>query len=162
MATLIYHLEMVDRDAFRPKVGPAGFQVDEVSPADPELNRRFYRDVGGPWKWTDRLVWSDSDWRCYVSRDSLRTWIGRFLCQEVGYFELEAQDNGNVEIAYFGLLPQSIGQGLGGPFLSAAVYNAWAMPGTRRVCVHTCTWDHAHALSNYVSRGFQIFKTVRK
>ena len=38
-----------------------------------------------------------------------------------GYFELEAQERGNVEIAYFGLLPRFIGRGLGGALLTATV-----------------------------------------
>jgi GNAT superfamily N-acetyltransferase len=77
----------------------------------------------------------------------------------VGYFELESQAGGNVEISYFGLLPESIGKGLGGALLSAAVEGAWKLPDTRRVWVHTCTHDHEHALANYLKRGFRIFKT---
>ena len=57
-----------------------------------------------------------------------------------------------------GLLPPFIGCGLGGPLLSAAVYNAWATPGARHIGVHTCTQDHEHALDNYKRRGFQVFK----
>ena len=155
---LIYQLEMCDRSAFRPKIAPPEFQVDLVSPCDPTVNRQFYRDVGGPWQWTDRLAWSDDDWQRYVHRDELRTWVGRLRGDAVGYFELERQDDGNLEIAYFGLLPRYIGQGLGGPLLSAAVENAWTTPSIQRVWVHTCTLDHEHALKNYLRRGFRIFK----
>lgn len=155
---MIYYLEMDDRSTFRPKPGPPGFLVERVTPADPRLNQQFYRDVGGPWRWTDRLSWSEDDWYRYVARDELQTWIGYRSGTAVGYFELESQSGGDVEIAYFGLLPTYIGQGLGGPFLSAAVNHAWAMPGTRRVWVHTCTDDHEHALDNYRRRGFQVFK----
>ncbi len=155
---MIYYLEMADRSAFRPKPGPPGFQVERVTPADPRLNQQFYRDVGGPWQWTDRLSWSEDDWHRYVARDELQTWIGYQSDTAVGYFELESQSGGDVEIAYFGLLPTYIGQGLGGPFLSAAVNHAWATPGTRRVWVHTCADDHEHALENYRRRGFQVFK----
>lgn len=155
----IFHLEMLDRNAFRPKASPAGFEVVKVAPADPELNRRFYRDVGGSWNWTDKLVWSADDWRRYVCRDALTTWVGRLGDEPVGYFELESQPEGNVEIAYFGLLPPFIGRGLGGAFLSAAIERAWELPGMRRVWVHTCTDDHQHALDNYRKRGFEVFKT---
>ncbi len=150
---------MTNRGAFCPKAAPSQFEVTAVEPADPELNRNFYRMVGSSWNWTDRLKWSDEDWRRYVHRDALTTWLGRTDGEPVGYFELESQDEGNVEIVYFGLLPEFIGRGLGGPLLSAAVECAWNLPGTRRVWVHTCTDDHQHALDNYRKRGFEAFKT---
>jgi GNAT superfamily N-acetyltransferase len=154
----IFSLEMLDRDAFCPKVAPPGFEVTMVDPADPEVNRQFYCLVGALWKWTDRLKWSSDDWQRYVHRDSLRTWIGRVGDQSVGYFELESQRDGNVEIAYFGLLPDFIGRGFGGPLLSVAIDRAWNLPDTRRLWVHTCTDDHKHALENYRRRGFSVFR----
>jgi GNAT superfamily N-acetyltransferase len=79
-----------------------------------------------------------------------------------GYFELERQgelekQNSDVNIAYFGLLPQFIGKGLGGYFLSVAVEKAWAF-GAKRVTLTTCTLDHKSALENYQARGFKIYK----
>lgn len=56
-----------------------------------------------------------------------------------------AQLAGNVEIAYFGLLPRFIERGLGGALLTATVERAWAM-GARRVWVHTCSLVHPSAL----------------
>ena len=132
-----------------------------TTPPTVELNRQMYQSVGGPWEWTDRLQWSDDDWHQYVHREVLETFVGRLHGQTVGFFELEIQDDGNVEIAYFGLLPEFIGQGLGGPLLTASLERAWQMPETRRVWVHTCTKDHEHAIDNYRKRGFEVFKTER-
>lgn len=158
-STTIFHLEMWERARFCPKPAPPGFEVAVVDPADPQLNRRFYCAVGSDWNWTDRLKWSEDDWHEYVHRDALSTWVGRLDGQTAGYFELEAQADGNVEIAYFGLMPEFIGRGLGGPLLSASIEIAWNLPNTRRVWVHTCTDDHHHALANYLKRGFELFKT---
>ena len=132
-----------------------------ITPPSVELNRQMYQSVGRPWEWTDRLQWSDDDWRRYVHRTVLETWVGRLQGQTVGFFELEIQDDGNVEIAYFGLLPEFIGRGLGGSLLTASIKRAWQMPETRRVWVHTCTKDHEHAIDNYRRRGFEVFKTER-
>ena len=159
VSTTVYHLEMLDRARFAPKACPAGFEAALVAPPDPEVNAAFYRNVGAPWNWTDRLSWPRGAWRRYVDRVALRTWVGRLHDQPVGYFELETQDEGNVQIAYFGLLPAFIGQGLGGPLLSAAVGRAWDTPGARRVWLHTCTHDHPRALDNYRKRGFAVFRT---
>jgi len=160
-STTIYYLQMCDPAAFRPKAAPPGFEVGLVDPPDPEVNRRFYELVGTQWRWIERLAWSDADWQQYVHRDVLSTWIGRLRAEPVGYFELESQGHGDVQIVYFGLLPEQIGRGLGGPLLSAAVQCAWDTPGARRVWVHTCTHDHQHALDNYRKRGFEVFKTER-
>jgi GNAT superfamily N-acetyltransferase len=66
-----------------------------------------------------------------------------------------------VEIAYFGLLPEFIGRGLGGAMLTSAIENAWAWsPTPSRIWVHTCNRDHPGALANYQARGFKIYKTV--
>jgi GNAT superfamily N-acetyltransferase len=159
MAATIYYLEMRDPAAFRPSPCPPGFEVTLVDPPDPALNRRFYRAVGAQWKWTDRLQWSEEQWRRCVQRDSVATWLARLHDRSAGYFELESQDGGSVELVYLGLLPEYIGRGLGGPLLSAAVQQVWDLPGTRRLWVHTCTDDHRNALGNYLKRGFRIYRT---
>jgi GNAT superfamily N-acetyltransferase len=154
-----YYLEMRDPADLRATASPAEFRVSRVTPPEPALNARFYREVGALWDWTDRLPWTGDDWRRYVEREPLETWVGWLAGSEVGYFELEAQAEGNTKLAYFGLLPQFIGQGLGGPLLTAAIRCAWAVPGTQRVWVHTCTWDHQHALGNYRKRGLKLYRT---
>jgi GNAT superfamily N-acetyltransferase len=74
-----------------------------------------------------------------------------------GYFELEKQSDGDVELAYFGLLPRFIGRGIGGILLTKAVKLAWETCGTTRVWVHTCTLDGPTALANYQARGFRTY-----
>ena len=74
-----------------------------------------------------------------------------------GYFELDGPPGGDVEIAYFGLLPSFVGRGLGGWLLTAAVERAWRR-NPRRVWLHTCSLDHPAALANYRARGFRLVK----
>lgn len=147
--------------AFRPGETKPGLSVSLVDPPDSAVNRSFYSAVGAAWNWTDRLAWSDDDWRRYVFRDGLATYLGTMDGGTIGYFELERQGGSDVEIKYFGLLPGFIGRGLGGAFLSMAVRRAWEWPGARRVWVHTCTKDHENALANYQKRGFTVFRTER-
>ena len=159
MSASVFHLEMCDQSEFLPSAHRSEFGVKLVDPPNPERNRELYRAVGEHWQWTDKLAWTEDDWRTYVYRDSLRTYVGCLSGEEIGYFELESQDDGNVEITYFGLFPKHIGKGLGGALLSVTVECAWDFPDTRRVWVHTCTHDHEHALENYRKRGFVVFKT---
>ncbi len=53
-----------------------------------------------------------------------------------------------------------VGRGLGAHLLAEGVARAWAMDGTRRVWVHTCSLDGPAALANYEARGFVVFKKV--
>lgn len=154
-----YYLEMCSPTSFSPKKDSMGLELTFINPPNPELNRRFYCEVGTLWKWTDRLVWNEENWEEYTCRDSLLTWVGKLNGKEVGYFELESQDNGNIEVVLFGLLPDSIGKGLGAAFLSLCIESAWCIPGAKRVWLHTCTLDHKHALDNYLKRGFKLYKT---
>lgn len=79
----------------------------------------------------------------------------------MGYFQLafrEADGGPDVEVAYFGLLPEWFGRGWGGWLLSVAVSTAWQQ-GAARVWLHTCTLDHPAALANYEARGFRRYDT---
>ncbi len=75
-----------------------------------------------------------------------------------GYCELEHRGDGNIQIAYFGVLPDFQGQGVGGAMLSQVVAHAWALPTTRRIWLHTCSKDHGGALCNYRARGFSVYR----
>ena len=77
--------------------------------------------------------------------------------ETAGYVELRKYPDAAVEIAYFGLLPAFVGQGLGKFLLTKAVERAWAR-GAARVWLHTSSLDHSSALSNYLARGFSIWK----
>src|SRR5262249_16863469 len=140
-----YYLEMTDQGEFRPSAKAAAqLDVKQVRVPCPELNRYFYTAVGGDWYWVDKLGWNYERWRAYVARPELETWIGYESGTPAGYFELEALQATGVEIAYFGLLPQFAGRGLGGTLLTRAIERAWQLQH-RRIWVHTCTLDHPGA-----------------
>src|SRR5205814_1353389 len=121
----------------------------------------LYAAVGYRWMWYSRLPWDHAQWLAYLDRPELETWVGYVSGSPAGYFELERQSDDNVELAYFGLLPRFIGQGLGAELLTAAIERAWKM-GAARVWVHTCSLDHPQALANYQARGFRVFRTEEK
>jgi GNAT superfamily N-acetyltransferase len=155
---ITYHLEMLSPSELRGVSAPlAGFEVKRAEIPCPELNRFLYTSVGADWYWIDRLVWSYSEWIEYLNRPELETWVGYLSGTVAGYFELEKQEDRNIEIAYLGLLAPFIGKKLGGALLTEAIKRAWEM-GASRVWVHTCTLDAPFALKNYVARGFHPFK----
>ena len=155
-----YHLEMTSPEQLRPASRrPAGLEIRRAHVPSPTLNRYLYTAVGGDWQWTDRLRWTLEEWMNWVDRPELETWVAYLRGTPAGYFELEMQSGTSVEIAYFGLLGQFIGLGIGGALLTRAIERSWDM-GAGRVWVHTCTLDHPNALDNYLARGFRLFKTT--
>ena len=127
----------------------------------PELGRFLYTAVGGNWYWVDRLPWSHQAWHEWQSRSGIETWVAYVEGTPAGYFELDGTSGSEVEIAYFGLLPDFIGQGLGGWLLTRALERAWEM-GSQRVWVHTCSIDGPAALSNYQARGMRVFNVAHQ
>lgn len=133
-------------------------QLIRVEEPSPELARFFYRSVGGPWYWVDRLDWTYEQWSEWTHAPGHEMWTCWVKGAPAGYFELDRQGD-VVEIAYFGLLRDFIGMGLGGWLLTQALKRAWEVPGTARVWVHTCTLDGPSALASYVARGFSAERT---
>jgi len=153
-----HYLEMRDPTELRPKRCPdARFQVREATTPQWRLNRFLYSWVGAEWQWTDNLSWSEQAWRDYAEDPGLRTFVATYDGSIAGYFELRERDN-DVEILYFGLTPDFIGKGLGGPLLTCAIEAAWT-DSPKRVWVHTCDLDHAAARANYEARGMRVYKT---
>ncbi len=122
----------------------------------------MYQRVGEDWDWTDRLSWTDREWKAYAESDDLRTWGASFEGSAAGYFELQQQEGAAVQITSLGLAPRFIGRGLGGCLLHHAITSAWEWPGTTRVWLHTCSLDHPNALQNYKARGMRLYHTEKK
>ena len=131
---------------------PHGVSVALAELCPPALARDLYVRVGGPWHWHDRLPWSDQQWRDHLERNGVSIHLLLIDGATAGYFELARHDDGGTEIAYFGLLPQAQGRGLGRWLLEQAALEARRHGGT--VWVHTCTLDGPAALPNYLARGF--------
>lgn len=159
MEVTTWYLEMLSPGSARPiDIPPNEARVERIDPPKPDLNRWLYSVVGNGWYWTQRLPWDEPQWRAWVDRPQVETLVLKVGDRVAGYVELEDQPEGDVEVAYFGLLPEFIGRGLGGYLLSVGIERAWAR-GARRVWVHTCSLDGPHALANYQARGFRVYKT---
>ena len=135
-------------------------RIDRVINSPASFYRYLYAEVGRFYHWTDRLPWTDDEIRAHLARPEITLWVMHYEGSPAGYFELEKHDDASTEIAYFGLLPEFIGRGLGKHLLSVAVEQAWS-DGAKRVWLHTCTLDDVAALPNYIKRGFQPFKTEK-
>ena len=156
-----WHLEMLEPSQLRPSPAPPdGVDLRVAVKPTPELGRFLYTAAGGNWYWIDRLTWSYDRWIERFALPRVEVWVMYLEGTPAGFFELDGSVAGDVEIAYFGLMPQYIGRGLGGWLLSEAIRKGWAM-GAKRVWVHTCSLDaQPQALANYRARGMRVFKEV--
>ena len=154
----ITYLEMTSPDQWVPLDHRARLELQCVEIPSPELSRFLYQTVGSEWWWHERLGWDRDRWAEHLERPELETWVAYLSGTPTGYFDLEAEPGNDVQIAYFGLLPSFIGQGLGAELLDGAVERAWAL-GSKRIWLHTCSLDHPRALPNYQASGFSIYRT---
>jgi ribosomal protein S18 acetylase RimI-like enzyme len=158
VATRTY-LEMRDRSALRPAKPPeVECEVARIEKPDPALWRWLYSEVGREYHWVDRLEWTDDEARAYLDDPNVSLWVLTAGGRTAGYFELHREADSAVEIAYFGILPEFTGGGLGGHMLTEAVRRTWDA-GATRIWLHTSSLDHPAAIANYLNRGFTIFKT---
>jgi GNAT superfamily N-acetyltransferase len=157
MSTVVttWSLQSRSIDELRRARRNADLEVRECEVSQWELNRFLYQWIGAQWRWLDKLVWSEAQWREWVESPDVRTFIAWHRGAIAGYYELHRQQDA-IEIAYFGLAGQFIGRGFGGDLLTRTIESAWSW-GAQRVWVHTCTLDHASALANYQARGLVIF-----
>ena len=134
------------------------FEVKLIKPADFQINRFFYKNVGKKHHWVDRLTWTEKQWTDYVCDQKVRTYTLKYENDLAGYFELIIHnDKSEVEIAYLGLLEEYFNKKLGSYLLSSAIKTSF-LEKPKRVWVHTCSLDHKNALNNYIARGMKIFK----
>lgn len=140
----------------RPSAGalPHGVQIVEARNITASFYRYLYDTVGAPWCWTARRLIGDDELLRRVRAPGNEIHVLWVDGVPAGYAELAADEAPAIWLAYFGLVPEFIGKGLGGRFLDRAVNRAWDI-GAAEVRVQTCNLDHAAALPNYERAGFR-------
>lgn len=146
---------------------PVPMEIVEVGPVAAPLVRSLYVRIWEALASGGRMGWSEAKWEDELSRSGVGAWVARVDGDLVGFVELEARPTGDVGIVVFGLVPEFIGKGFGGAFLTWATETAWNLVSQggglmKRVWVQTSSGDHPHALPNYERRGFRIFRVERR
>jgi ribosomal protein S18 acetylase RimI-like enzyme len=152
----VTYLEMTERPTRPPRPAPvkklALMRAEECTVS---FYRYLYRAVGEPWVWFERRTWSDEKLLATIRRPETEVSVLYVAGVPAGYYELDRADSDDVELAYFGLVPEFIGRGLGAWLLDAAIDSAFRTD-PKRVFVHTCTFDHPKALGLYQRAGFRV------
>jgi ribosomal protein S18 acetylase RimI-like enzyme len=122
--------------------------------------RFLYNTVGEEWLWTNRRRMSDENLLAEIGHPQVELSVLHTDGQPAGFVELDRRPAPDVALAYFGLIPQFIGRGLGKYLLNWAVDQAWSY-GPKRLTVYTCSLDHPRAISEYQRAGFRPYKQTQ-
>jgi GNAT superfamily N-acetyltransferase len=140
---------------------PPGTRMEEVRHCSVGFYRYLYHTVGQAHVWWLRRALGDAELATILADPAISVHVLYQGGAPAGFYELDRRNRPQVNLAYFGLLPHAIGQGLGRAMLRHAVDAAWAE--TRHgVTVNTCTADHPRALPNYLAAGFVTLRRVRE
>jgi GNAT superfamily N-acetyltransferase len=128
-----------------------------------EEYRALYRDIGGPWLWWLRRIMPDALLARHLASPSVAVHVLRVDGKVAGFFETDASPWPDVNLNYFGLMPDFIGKGLGKIMLDAAVDSVFlGTIGLRGMTLNTCTADHPRALPNYLAAGFREVRRLQE
>ena len=155
---LVTYLEMRARPELPPLHPPLGKKLAlmRAEPPSVAFYRYLYDAVGRDWRWTMRKRMSDSQLRNLIEDPAVEIYILHVAGVPAGYSELDRRQPPEIELSFFGLVPEFIGQGLGAYFLNWTVRRAWEH-GPSRLWLHTNTFDHPRALGLYQRMGFVVY-----
>ena len=117
----------------------------------------IYKAIGGTYDWSGRLIISKEEVLKILNSDTTEVYYNYINDELIGYFEFDF--SGNAEIIYFGLMPNSIGKGLGKKLMQNAL-DILNSKNIDEVMLHTCSFDHENALNFYKKCGFEIYKEI--
>lgn len=123
--------------------------------------RYLYDTVGQAWMWYERRLLEDMTLAAIVQHPLVEVYVMSLDGVPAGFVELDRRQGNDIELAYFGLLPEFIGRGLGRYLLQWAVGRAFEY-APDRLWVHTCNFDHPGALALYQRAGFEVYDQERK
>jgi GNAT superfamily N-acetyltransferase len=162
IATLVTYLEMTQRPTAREEGASTSRSLDKPYElrgplvADLTAYRAIFRRVGEDWLWCSRLAMNDEELRATLETPQVEVYVPQLEGRPAGLLELDFRKHGECELAFFGLVKEMIGQGLGRRLMNDAIGLAFAKP-IRRFFVHTCTFDHPGAVDFYRRSGFRPY-----
>lgn len=147
-----YIYEMMREDA--PPLAPTPFRFQTGGDIEASVYRDLYRDTSD--NWATRLSWTDEELIERFSDPNVRLLLAYDGGELAGHLELELfEEEGFAEVAYFGVLPQARGRGLGRALLTRGLKEAFRETeiGLVLARAHDDERPAAHALEHL---GFRL------
>lgn len=153
IAAAVVYLEQHERPAPRPDPAIDGVRLERLGAADLDRYLALFAAVGERWLWFGRRIMARETLGEILADPAVEAMAIVRAGRDVGLVEIDGRGCEEVELAYFGLVPEALGGGLGRWAMNRALEAAWGR-GPRRVFVHTCNFDHPEALDFYIRSGF--------
>ena len=158
ITTTVTYLEMLTRP-IRPTVpAPNKLKTSLIRATNPTVSfyRFLYDTVGAPCTWMERRLMGDQALTAAIRALGVEIYVLSVDGVPAGFGEINrGLKPDEVELSYFGLMPNFIGIGLGWYFLNAIIDIAWTNE-PQRLWVHTCDLDHPRAIGIYQKAGFRV------
>jgi GNAT superfamily N-acetyltransferase len=140
-----------------PQGSPPAFdlEVNIVHAVKPTISfyQFLYKEVGKGLSWYNRLLMFDDELLKIIHDEKVEIYVLWVNGVPSGFCELDYRKSNEVEIAYFGIMPEFRGRGLGPRFLQWNLHKAWSH-NPSRVWLHTCELDDKAAMPMYLRAGF--------
>jgi GNAT superfamily N-acetyltransferase len=156
IAVEVTYLERHSPPSGTPLPSPSLQAAIQTERLDSDAYLSLYRRVAAPWGWDQRLKISAAMLANLLVDPATVIFVLRMKGEAIGFAEFNGADGPDVELKYFGLVPEAQGQRLGPWLLDFAQRAVWS-PATRRIWLHTETNDHPKALAIYIRAGFSIY-----
>lgn len=158
-------LEMDTRPDFGPAQLPGDIRLERAIDPPVWYFLSLYDAVGRDYEWQDRFKQAETDPKAlqdFVRHEDVVIWTALKHGWPHGFFTLDWREAGICDLAYFGLVPQAVGGGLGPLLLQTAIAIGWERDGVEKMTINTCTLDHPAALMLYQKMGFAPVRTEER
>ena len=160
ITSVITYLEMMERPTSpAPSLPTKKISLLRAEKLTLSFYRYLYNTIGQEWLWWERRLMSDDELSVIIFNPRVEIYVLYVGGVPAGYGELDRRCGNEIELAYFGLISEFIGQRLGSYFLRCMINQAWSY-SPKRLFVHTCTEDHPAAIHNYQRHGFSPYEQV--
>lgn len=153
--TRVTYLEMKSMPDI-PMKEPHASVILHAKPMSVGFYRYLFHAVGDDVGWADRKTLNDKDLSAVITHEAVDIYVMYVHGVPAGFAELDRREEPDIEIKYFGLMPEFRGKGLGGYFLKWTIRQAWTFH-PKRLWLHTNDRDHPAALGNYIRHGFTVY-----
>jgi GNAT superfamily N-acetyltransferase len=158
---ITWYLEMhKPPERVAPRAEPAGLRIEHC--LSPTLSFYYYLviTIGERWAWAGPRTKTPEENRAIIADPAVYLFVPYMNGVPAGMAEVHTHKHPEVELMYFGLVPEFIGKGLGSVMLSWTIDRVFRM-GAERFWLHTCSLDSPQALEVYKKAGFTVYDEKR-
>ena len=115
--------------------------------------RYLYNTIGESAFWCERRQLDDDAIGALLADPEIEIYVLYVGGVPAGFAELDLRETDEIELAYFGLIPEFLGPGLADYLLGWVVDEAWRR-GPARLWLSTTNFEHPTVLAAYQKAGF--------